>query len=218
MKRTLLAVTLLLSSQLAFAQAAPRFADDIAAIRKYDRIYQTPAHPILFVGSSTIRKWDTLQTAFGPYNVLNRGIGGSIIEDIAAHLDDLVVNYQPRQIVLYVGENNLPDEKETAQSVADKTIALVRAIRDKLPAVPIVYISMKPSPSREKVRDKCVEANRLIAAHLAQEKNTSYVDVFTPMLDNGKVRPELFVNDMLHMNRDGYRLWEKQIAAHLLKN
>ncbi|TWI62620.1 lysophospholipase L1-like esterase [Pseudoduganella lurida] len=217
--KSILSIALLLLSQFAVAETAPpRYADAVAAIKRYDRMYQTPPHPIVFVGSSSIRKWETLQVAFGSYNVINRGIGGSTIEDIAVHLDDLVVSYQPRQVVLYVGDNNIPDEKESATSVAGKTVDLVRAIRARLPGVPLLYISMKPSPSRDKYRDKYVEANRLIADALAKEPQASFVDVFAPMLDNGKARRELFVDDMLHLNRDGYRLWEEQVGPHLLKN
>jgi len=42
-----------------------------------------------------------------------------------------------------------------------------------------------------------------------------YVDVFTPMLKDGQMRPELFVTDMLHMNHQGYEIWAKLIAPLL---
>jgi hypothetical protein len=43
-----------------------------------------------------------------------------------------------------------------------------------------------------------------------------YIDVFTPMLTkDGKPRPELFVEDRLHMNRQGYELWKSIIGPFL---
>lgn len=217
MKKTLL-IALSLFALLCSAQEKHKYDDDIATIKKYDNIYEPNSNPILFVGSSSIRKWGHLQEAFGSYNVINRGIGGAVTDDITYYLDDLVFKYKPRQIVLYVGENDLPDDNKTDDIILQKTVTLYKAIRAKLPEVPIVYIAMKPSPSRDKYQQKCRAANELIRKFLSTEKNVVFVDVFTPMLANGKSRPELFVGDMLHMNAQGYSIWEKAVAPYLLKD
>jgi lysophospholipase L1-like esterase len=202
---------------ISFAQPKHPFANDVNTIKSYDKIYETQPNAILFVGSSSIRKWTHLQAAFGAYQVLNRGIGGAVIDDITYFANDLIFAYQPRQIVLYVGENDLPNAGETADTILQKTKTLFETIRAKLPNVPIVYISMKPSPSRDQFQQKCVQANALIRSYLATQANTSYVDVFTPMLKNGKSRPELFVGDRLHMKPEGYALWEKAVQPYLKK-
>lgn len=217
MKKLLLAVLYLGFTVACAAQQKHRFEADVDVILNYDKMYTPAENPTVFVGSSSIRKWDGLQIAFGHYNVINRGIGGAVIDDIIYYLDKLVFVYKPKQIVLYVGENNLPDENETPTTILNKTIALYRAIRLKLPEVPIVYIAMKPSPSRDKYQQKCKEANDLIKKFITAEKNSVFVDVYTPMLTNGKSRPEFFVQDMLHMNREGYALWEKMVEPFLLK-
>jgi lysophospholipase L1-like esterase len=149
---------------------------------------------------------------------MNRGVGGEIIDDCIFYLDDMVFAYKPRQIVLYVGENDLPNEKNTADSVFNKTVVLYKLIRAKLPETPIVYISFKPSPSRDKYQQKAATANKMIQQFLAKEKNTVFVDIYTPMLKDGKSRPELFVGDMLHMNQQGYDIWDKAVKPYLLKN
>ncbi|UKT62965.1 GDSL-type esterase/lipase family protein [Pedobacter mucosus] len=202
----------------AFAQNKPNFWDDVQAIKKYDQMFKSPINPILFVGSSSIRKWDDLAYIFSEYKALNRGIGGAVINDITFYLNDIVFPYQPRQIVLYVGENDLTGETTTADSVLNRTINLYKLIRAKLPTVPIVYISMKPSPSRDKFREKAIAANALIKQYLSTEKNTAFVDVYSLMLTkDGKNRPELFVGDMLHMNASGYAIWQKAVKPYLLK-
>ncbi|HWV67674.1 MAG TPA: hypothetical protein VN105_17570, partial [Chitinophaga sp.] len=95
---------------------------------------------------------------------------------------------------------------------------LYTTIRSKLPEIPIVYISMKPSPSREKFFEKAKQSNALIKDYISKEKNIRYVDIFSLMLDKaGKPRRELFVQDMLHMNKDGYAIWEKAVQPLLLK-
>ena len=57
------------------------------------------------------------------------------------------------------------------------------------------------------------ETNRRIRALIKRDSLQTYVDVFTPMLDGGgQPRPELFVEDSLHMTRAGYLLWRARLA------
>ena len=208
---------LILTFNICTAQVTNRYAADVQTIKQYDKIYAPPKHPILFVGSSSIRKWDDLQIAFGGYNVMNRGIGGAIVSDITYYVQELIFDYQPRQIVLYVGENDVVLENETADTILNRTKTLYKAIRKKLPDVPIVYIAMKPSPSRDKYMQKTMQANTLVKQFLSNEKNVVFVDVYTLMLKDGHSRPELFQTDMLHMNLQGYQIWEKAVKPYLLK-
>ena len=213
--------TLILSPFLfiaAFAQNKPAFWEDVQTIKKYDQMYKPPVQPILFVGSSSIRKWDNLTQVFAKYNVLNRGIGGAVTNDITFYLNDIVFPYHPRQIVLYVGENDLPNEKTTPDSVLNRTIKLYQSIRATLPNTPILYISIKPSPSRAAFKEKAIASNALIKAFLSKEANTKFIDVYSLMLTKtGDLRPELFVEDMLHMNAAGYAIWKKAVESHLLR-
>lgn len=218
-KQLILTLTWVLLTCAAYAQAPHNFWNDVQTIKAYDKLFAPPANPILFVGSSSIRKWDDLQQVFGNYGVINRGVGGAVIDDITYYLNDIVFPYNPRQIVLYVGENDIPNQQLTADSVLAKTINLYQQIRARLPNVPIVYIAFKPSPSRDKFQQKAAAANALIAQFLSKEKNTVFVDVYKLMLSaQGKSRPELFVSDMLHMNSQGYLIWENAVRPYLLKN
>lgn len=210
----LISMTLLQVSQ---AQDKPRFWDDVQTIKHYDQMYAPPANPILFVGSSSIRKWEDMERTFAAYEVMNRGIGGAKVNDIIFYLDDLVFRYQPREIVLYVGENDIPDGVP-ADTVLGRTKKLVEDIREKLPETPIVYISIKPSPSRDQFRKIVQESNTLIKEYLQTQHNIKWIDVFTPMLTkDGSSRPEIFQSDMLHLNKDGYKIWKKLIQPTLLK-
>jgi lysophospholipase L1-like esterase len=220
MKRTIFFILLLtfqILNQFSYSQTKSNYFDDVQTIKAYDQMYGVPAHPILFVGSSSIRKWDDLQIVFGKYNVLNRGVGGTVINDINYYLDDIVFPYQPRQIVLYVGDNDVPDAKVTPDSILQRTIRLYGHLRTKLPNVPLVYIAIKPSPSREKYIPKAQQANELIKQYMSKQKHVVFVDVFSLMMKNGKVRKELFGPDMLHMNPEGYKLWEKAVSPYLIK-
>ncbi|PJJ84872.1 GDSL-type esterase/lipase family protein [Mucilaginibacter auburnensis] len=218
MKKIIILCSLIcLSVDALLAQTKHAFWDDVQTIKAYDKIYAPAEHPIVFMGSSSIRRWTGLQQAFGKYNVLNRGVGGEVIDDAIYYLDDMVFAYKPRQVVIYVGENDIPIAKNTADSIVNKTVKLYTLIREKLPDVPIVYISLKPSPSREKYLDKTIEANQKIQAFLNKEKNVVFVDVYNLMLKDGKLRPELFIEDRLHMKPEGYAIWEKALKRYLLK-
>ena len=191
------------------------YKKDVEVIKSYDNMYPQPTNPILFVGSSSIRLWKDFAQKFGKYGAINRGIGGAVVNDIIRHTDDLIFRYKPRKIVMYVGENDLPNTTTTADSVLNRTIRLYNLIRTKLPDVPIVYICAKPSPSRDQFQTKAQEANRLIMNFFQSKPNVVYLDIYTPMLNNGRSRPELFLDDMLHMNEKGYAIWEKKLAKHL---
>lgn len=213
--KTLCTLLLCLSVLIAYCQPNVPYAEDVQVIKKYDNMYPQPSNPILFVGSSSIRLWKDFNQKFGKYGAINRGIGGAVLKDILYYTEDLIFRYKPRKIVLYVGENDLPSESTTADSVLNRTIRLHRAIRAKLPDVPIIYIAMKPSPSRDQFQAKAMEANKRIKTYFEKQKGVTFLDIYTPMLKDGKSRPELFLEDKLHMNEKGYAIWEKKLMKHL---
>ncbi|KAF1705969.1 SGNH/GDSL hydrolase family protein [Pseudoxanthomonas sacheonensis] len=187
---------------------------DMQRFAAMDAASPPPRHGVLFVGSSSIRLWETLAADFPGVPVINRGFGGSELRDSTFYADRIVIPYAPRQIVLYAGENDLQSGRTPQQVVADFRTFVERVRRD-LPKVRIAYISNKPSPLRAGLLEAQRQANALIKAE-AGRSHVDYIDVFTPMLDaNGQPRGELFVEDRLHMNRAGYELWRQKIAPYL---
>ncbi|MCL1634471.1 GDSL-type esterase/lipase family protein [Luteimonas sp. SX5] len=188
---------------------------DLAAFAAQDAADPPPQRPVVFTGSSSIRLWQTLAEDFPGVPTLNRGFGGSQLRDVAHYADTLAIQYRPRMIVIYGGDNDINAGRDAQQVLSDFR-AVVARIRSDLPDVPIVYLSIKPSPSRESQLATQREANAAIRAEAARWPRVEFVDVATPMLDaGGRPRPELFVEDRLHMNRDGYALWRRIVAPHL---
>ena len=210
-------VSLLLLGGAASAQRAPAdmWEADMQRFAAADRARPPAPDGIVFVGSSSIRMWTGLAEDFPGRHVLNRGFGGSTIADATRHVEQLVTRYRPRTIVFYAGDNDLAAGATPAQVRADFD-AFVRAVRERLPDARILFVSIKPSPSRIALLPAMREANALIRDDARQLKNVGYVDVFTPMLDaRGRPRAELFGADGLHMNRAGYALWVSIIAPAL---
>ena len=181
-----------------------------------DRDLKTPpaSKANVFVGSSSIRMWK-LDAGFPRHSVINRGFGGSQLGDSVRYAERIVLPYKPRVVVVYAGENDINAGKTPETVFAD-----YQALRDKIhtafPETKIVFVSIKPSPSRWKLREKALAANRLIQEEIEHGKGQVFIDVWAPMLGEDRMpRPELFLKDQLHMNDSGYEIWNKLVEPHL---
>lgn len=191
------------------------FENQIEAFEAADRRQMPPANATLFIGSSSIRFWTTLAQDFPDFPVINRGFGGSTIDDCRNFVDRIVVPYHPKRIVFYAGDNDLAFGK-SPQAVADDFKNFVVKVRIGLPDTPIYFISIKPSILRWNIVNRIREANRLIQAEIASDPSLHYINVFDAMLgDDGTPRKDLFRFDGLHMNRRGYELWTSIITPML---
>lgn len=220
MKKIRILIVLVLVSILALGQdQKPAFWDDIQAFKKQDSLQPPPQHAILFVGSSSFTKWKDVQDYFPGYPIINRGFGGSSLPDVIRYAGTIIYAYHPKEIVIYCGENDLAaSDTVSAATVYKRFTILFNMIRKKLPGVPIVFISLKPSPSRWKLHDKMIEANDRIKTFLSEQSKTVFIDVYHKMLGpDGTPIKDIFIEDNLHMNPKGYAIWQKEIAPHLMK-
>ncbi len=192
------------------------FENEIKAFEAADARHAPPQGAVLFLGSSSIRKWTTVAADFPDLAVINRGFGGSMIPDSTRYVPRIVTPYKPRLIVFFAGDNDLAARHTPEQVLADFQ-AFTAAVHSALPDTRIMFLSIKPSLARRKLLATQAEANGLVKGFVATDKLLSYVDVATPMLGpDGQPRPELFGPDGLHMNRAGYELWTT-ILTPLLK-
>ena len=221
-KKFLIKIKLLVVSLVCFgfsnAQLAP-FHADIQHFKTLDSIQFPPKNAILFIGSSSFTKWTDVQNYFPGYTIINRGFGGSSLPDLIRYAEDIIFPYEPRQVVIYCGDNDLAaSDTVSAQTVFNRFQQLFAMIREKLPATSVAFVSIKPSPSRQRLMPKMREANLLIKKYLKQKKNTAFIDVYHKMLNkDGTPLKDIFLEDELHMNAKGYVIWQKVIQPYLLK-
>jgi lysophospholipase L1-like esterase len=200
-------ILLLLGACARSAPGPAAFEPEIRAFEAADRSMPPRPGGVVFVGSSSIRNWTTVAADFPGVLVLNRGFGGSTLADVVHYEDRIVLPYRPHLVVLYAGDNDLAQGRAPEQVLADYRVFVAR-LRSALPTARLAFVSIKPSPSRRTFIDLAREANRRIRMEIAGDTLSTFVDVFTSMLDAaGQPRPELFEADSLHMNRAGYRLW-----------
>ena len=220
MKKTKFVLLFLLFVHVLAAQNQKRpFWDDIQAFKKQDSVHHPIHHSILFIGSSSFTKWTDVQDYFPGYAIINRGFGGSTLLDQIRYVSNIVFPYSPKQIVIYCGENDLAASPNvTGEMVFKRFVTLFNLIRKKLPNVPLLFISLKPSPSRWNLRNKMTDANTRIKTFLSTKKKTAFVDVYHKMLGaDGLPLKEIYLEDSLHMNAKGYAIWQKELQPHLSK-
>jgi hypothetical protein len=180
-----------------------------------DRAAPPAACQVLFVGSSSIVKWkDSLAADMAPMPVINRGFGSSHIEYVNRWFDQIVAPYRPRAIVFYAGENDIDAGKSVDRVVADFDAFMARKTQ-VLGKTPVYFISLKPSKLRFAEFPLQSQVNDSIRARSAKRADLHYVDVVSPMLENGRPK-DLFGPDNLHMTRAGYVIWTRAVRAALL--
>ena len=196
------------------ADPAERWEPTIQRFEKADQKQMPPKGGILFVGSSSIVKWDT-DKWFSGWDVINRGFGGSEVSDVNHYLDRIVLKYAPKIIVFYAGDNDVA-HGESAEQVFEDFKAFLAAVRKKLPETQVIYLPIKPSISRWDKWPTMKRANAMIEQYMKTRPNWHYVDTATPMLGkDGRPRPELFIGDGLHLNAQGYKLWTVLVKPYL---
>ncbi len=220
MKKTIAIIFFLFNFCALFAQDKYKpFYDDIQSFKRQDSIMFPPADAILFVGSSSFTKWTDMQHYFPEYTIINRGFGGSSLPDVIRYAPDIIFPYHPKQIVIYCGENDLAaSDAISTQLVFSRFKKLFSIIRKNNPAVPVAFVSLKPSPSRQRLWVRMSTTNKLIKNYLGSKKNIAFIDVYHKMFTaTGTIMQDIFIEDKLHMNAKGYAIWAKAIQPFLLK-
>jgi lysophospholipase L1-like esterase len=195
--------------------SSAEFEHEIRAFELEDAKAPRRRGEILFVGSSSIRLWRSLSADFAPHPVKNRGFGGARIRNIIDFGRRMVLPYEPSRIVFFAGSNDI-NAGARAQSVLSDFQLFVRGVHEVLPQTRIAFVSITTSPARFAEVGTVREANRLVREYVATEPRLSFIDVFPAMLDAaGRPRAELYVEDRLHLNRQGYALWIPLIEPFL---
>ena len=197
-------------------EQASRWEPRIKVFEAEDEISMPPSNAILFVGSSSIVFWRSLQQDMAPLVTINRGFGGSQMFELNEFRDRIVTKYKPRAIVVYEGDNDVASGREYEQIISDFD-DFVSHIHQTLPNSDICFIAVKPSLLRASLWPKMKQVNEALKSKADQHDNLCYLDIANPMLKNdGSVNPDLFVSDGLHLNKKGYELWTSVIRPILI--
>lgn len=194
-----------------------RFDAEITKLQQKFVADQSPTGGVLFVGSSSIRLWK-VQEAFPGLSVRNHGFGGSTLADSVHFFERIVQPVRPEAVVLYAGDNDLAGGKSPEQ-VTEDFRSLAELMLTRLPECRrVLYLSIKPSIKRWANAEKIRQTNTMIRDECQKHERLTFVDIWPLMLDSaGQPRADLLVDDGLHLNADGYVIWNQALAP-LLKD
>lgn len=206
---------LMLFLALSTVRADPaKWEKDIAKFEERDKKSPPPKGGLVFVGSSSIRLWD-LKAAFPGKNAINRGFGGSEVEDSIFYAKRIVIPHKPKVVFLYAGDNDIGRGKSAERVVADYR-RFVETVHAELPETKIVYIFIKPSLARWGKWPEMNRANQAIVVFSKKNPLLDYLDSATPLLGkDGKPNPALLQKDGLHLTKEGYATWNKLVKDWL---
>jgi hypothetical protein len=200
-----------------FAQSGFPFDNEIRDFKHEDSLSFPKPNGILFIGSSSIRKWTDLEQRFAGKPIIRRGVGGCELSQLVKYYTPYILfPYHPRKIFIYAGENDIA-AGETADSVYANFKTLWVMIRKELPDAKIYFMSAKDAPVRAKFRPEVDKANEMIREYLAGKPNSLFIDMNPSIFKKGTMMPDssLFESDYLHLNNFGYDRWQKVLAPYV---
>jgi lysophospholipase L1-like esterase len=209
----LLSLTVGSATSSAQATRGPQaFEKEIKAFEEADKKKMPEPGGVVFTGSSSVRAWD-LEKSFPGKGYINRGFGGSEMSDVVYYVDQTVIKYKPRLVVLYVGDNDI-NAGVNSEAVVANFDKYVKAIHAKLPQTKIIYIGIKPSVLRWANIDRVRVANELLKGYAARDDRIMYVDSDQAFLGwDEKPVPALL--DRLHPSLEGLKIWTALLTPFL---
>lgn len=200
-----------------YQEKAKAWEKEVAQLELKDKTESYPENALLCIGSSSFRFWKNIQEDMAPYSCINRGYGGAKFTDLAFFTDRLIASHTYQGVMVFVANDitGSPDDL-TPKQVLVWFQRIEKSIRKKSPQTPIFFIEITPTESRWKVWSQIQEANSLLQAYCGKKKNLHFISTASAFLGpDGKPRGELFIQDKLHLNPAGYKVWASQLKAGL---
>lgn len=192
------------------------WGEHIHQLREKSKGYAGTRDLVAFYGSSSIRMWENMANDLHPLRIVNLGFGGSSYFWCDHFFEEIFEFTKPSKMVLYAGDNDLGSGVPEAD-ILKSVDRLMRKIDKKFGSIPLAIISVKPSPSRSYLQEKIESLNRSLSARIAHRQRGSFINIYTEMLHpNGALRPELYLEDQLHINHKGYEIWRNVIRRHIV--
>jgi hypothetical protein len=180
------------------------FVKNIDAIAAKDKAASPPKNAVEFAGSSMFEGWTEVATHMSPIPAFNRAIGGSKTADLLKYLDQLVIQYQPKVVVLYSGINDV-SEGVSSETAADNIRKIIEAINIKLPKTRLIYVAMLNASNRTESVELINDANARIKKYAETNSLMTYLDISSALVDDkGQTREKFLTDDKTHYNSAAY--------------
>jgi len=196
-----------------YTSVAANFESEVA---RFESLQSVDEPLVIFTGSSSVRLYKNVAELSDEVTILNTGFGGSTAFGLLTYLNETVLRFKPRQVFIYEGDNDIAAGRTNATIIAHLNSVFQR-IWQALPKTQIVFIAAKPSPLRWDKHEQYEALNAALSRMAQRDRRLVYADVYTPMLRDGKVIEDIFIEDRLHMNEAGYALWNEVMKPLILQ-
>ena len=194
-----------------------RYEKSIADYEKKSVEKPLPENCTMFVGSSTWRLWSNqLEEDFAEFSAVNRGFGGATIPDILHVMHRIITPHQPARIVFFCGGNDIAGGASSEETFENFKTFLSRLRAESPQTKEVFFVSVTGSPSREKFREQTLKYNALVCELAKKTDGLYYIDTFATLVgEDSKAEEKYFLQDRLHLNRDGQKRWIPVITSAL---
>jgi len=181
-----------------------RWEEELAAFERLDLESPPPTGGVCLLGSSNVRMWTTLADDFPGLNVVNRGVGGCRLAELAEFGPRLLAAAKPRVVVVSAGTNDIAAGL-SAEQIRDDFLRLAARLREDLPDVQVAFLAIAPSIRRWDQIDRQTAANEAIRAAVeAGGPGLAYIDTSAAFLGpDGRPAAECFLDDKQHPSTIG---------------
>lgn len=189
---------------------------EIEHFRTLNKI-DAPDNALLFLGSSSIRLWETLAQDMAPYPVIQRGYGGAHLRDAIFFTDALLGDYEPAMIIGFIANDIKGDPQDESPAKVKRLFKFfLKQIRARHPETPFLWVEITPTKSRWAQWEEIKVVNQKIKAYCEKTPHLYFVETADAFLTKeGLPRTELFIEDQLHLNPQGYDLWSSIIKKEI---
>jgi len=201
-----------------YAEAAEkRWGSAIEELQALDKTEQHPEDAILFIGSSSVRLWETIESDMAPFPVIRRGYGGAKFSDVAVFAERLITPHQYEAMVVFVANDVVGKSTDLSVDEVERlTRHVVQVSQQHQSDSPVLLVEITPTASRLVAWPKIRRVNDRLREISLTTPNVYFVETADYYLDaKGKPIDEYFKSDRLHQTEAGYAVWGSLIKRRL---
>jgi lysophospholipase L1-like esterase len=172
---------------------------------------------IIFIGDSITEQcnWSEL---FDNPEILNRGIGGDVLEGVAKRLEFLKTS-EPAALFLMIGINNM-NRGDPNDEIFLEYKLLVEKIEDYNPSTKLFLQSILPINQKLFIgipiaSNESIESLNQNIQKLAENMGAVYVNLYSHFLNTEGELDKKYSNDGLHLSCKGYILWKEIVNNYI---
>lgn len=216
MRQTAAALLLLPALALAQGPAATHYEKRMARFAEEQKTLDPAKRHVVLVGDSLTEAWergDRIERFLPDVadRLLDRGIGGDTTRGLLKRLDASIFALNPSHVVLCMGVNDLGAEADVGPA-AERYAQVVKAVRERLPAVPLILVTVAPARGKFAGRNPLIVAFNEHVRRIAKEAGCPLLDLHALVKDEkGELPGTHATPDGLHWTDAVYELLGREL-------